>query len=51
MDVVCCGCQKKLGEKPGDGISHGICDDCISRLYPWMKKEGNNVCDPKQEAV
>jgi len=34
MRVVCCGCGKAMGTKPGTGVSHGICDDCLRRLYP-----------------
>jgi hypothetical protein len=54
MDIICSGCKKKLGEKPGEGITHGLCLPCVDRLYPWMnetKKEVQNVRNPEQEAV
>lgn len=40
MTVICCSCKKILGHKEGNGISHGICDDCIRILYPdlWEKR-------------
>ena len=25
MTVVCSVCEKKIGEKPGHGVSHGLC--------------------------
>jgi hypothetical protein len=37
MDVVCCICQCKTGEKPGEGISHTICTPCTPK---YLKKNG-----------
>jgi len=34
MDIICAWCEKKLGEKEGDGITHGICDDCLLHYFP-----------------
>jgi len=32
MIIVCAWCNKKLGEKEGEGVSHGICPECASAL-------------------
>jgi len=34
MEVICAWCQKKLGEKDGEGITHGICDSCLLHHFP-----------------
>ena len=34
MDVICAWCKKKIGEKEGDGETHGICDDCLNLHFP-----------------
>ena len=34
MDVTCAWCGKKLGEKEGEGETHGICDDCLRVHFP-----------------
>jgi len=34
MDLICAWCKKKLGEKEGDGETHGICDDCLNQYFP-----------------
>lgn len=34
LKVICAWCGKELGEKDGEGvegISHGICEDCLAR--------------------
>ena len=39
LKIVCSWCQKELGEKEGegvDGISHGICDDCLLHNFPHL---------------
>lgn len=28
MKIICAWCKRKLGDKPGSGISHGICNEC-----------------------
>ena len=33
MKRVCSWCDKDMGEKPGgEGVTHGICDECIERI-------------------
>lgn len=39
MIVICCNCKKYMGEKEGTGISHGICEDCIKKLYPDLRRK------------
>jgi hypothetical protein len=36
MRIVCSGCKKLMGHKPGPGNlpSHSICRDCLPKLYP-----------------
>ena len=34
MDVVCAWCGKQIGEAPGEGISHGICPECVKEYFP-----------------
>lgn len=32
--VICMDCHKDLGEKDGkgvDGVSHGLCDECMDK--------------------
>ena len=28
MKVICAWCKKEMGEKEGEGISHGMCESC-----------------------
>lgn len=50
MTVICCNCKKFMCEKEGNGVSHGICDDCIKKLYPdlWEKRNGMKVIEKPQ---
>lgn len=35
MKIVCAWCGRGMGEKDGEGIegiSHGICEECLSKL-------------------
>ena len=35
MKIVCACCGKDMGEKDGkgiEGISHGVCDQCLKKL-------------------
>ena len=44
MKIICAWCGKDLGEKDGKGvkgISHGVCDKCLSELE--AKAENSNV--------
>ena len=34
MDIICAWCKNKLGEKEGEGETHGICDDCLNHYFP-----------------
>ena len=34
MDIICAWCGKKLGEKEGEGQTHGICDACLQAHFP-----------------
>ena len=38
--IICAWCSKKLGEYPGgEGISHGICQDCKDRTVKELNDE------------
>jgi hypothetical protein len=50
MDVICAACKRKYGEKPGDGISHGMCLACAVRLYPDLDLDRNKFIEIKEEA-
>lgn len=41
IKTVCCSCNKVLvdGETVNGNVSHGICKDCIRRLYPEVAEE------------
>ena len=32
MKIICGWCNKVIGEKPGSGMTHGICDECSDRI-------------------
>ncbi len=37
MKVICAWCGKDMGEKDGkgvEGVSHGICEDCVNKHFP-----------------
>jgi hypothetical protein len=39
MKVVCAWCKADLGEKPGEGTSHGICPKCLAEMRKKIEKE------------
>jgi hypothetical protein len=53
IKVICAWCQKDMGEKSGtcrDGISHGICPDCLEKvrneMYQRKAEKSAAVCEP-----
>jgi hypothetical protein len=42
VDIICCICDTKYGEKKGEGKSHGICPDCTPQ---YMRDQGFNEQD------
>lgn len=39
IKIECGWCGKPLGEKDGkgvEGVSHGICDDCLTKNFPHI---------------
>ena len=45
MKVICAWCNKDMGEKGGkdvEGISHGVCEECLTRLLAEMEKENGD---------
>ena len=42
MDMICCICQQKYGEKPGKGKSHGVCTPCIPAYKRLSGVEDSN---------
>ena len=40
MKIRCAWCNKDMGEKDGngtEGISHGVCNECLTRLESGIK--------------
>jgi len=31
MRRICAWCGKDMGETPGDGLTHGICPECLAK--------------------
>lgn len=29
MKIVCCKCEREIGEKRGEGVTHTYCDRCV----------------------
>lgn len=36
MQIVCAWCKRVLGEKQGEGVTHGICPECLAKLEQEM---------------
>ena len=36
MQIVCAWCKKKIGEKQGEGVTHGICPQGLAKLQAEM---------------
>ena len=36
MDLICDWCNLKIGEKKGNGKTHGICDNCLNQHFPHL---------------
>ena len=34
MKIVCSYCKKVIGEKPGEGMTHTICPECLRKYFP-----------------
>ena len=45
MDIICAWCQKKLGEKEGEGETHTICNDCLNRYFPHISDKVREVLE------
>ncbi len=44
MKVICAWCNKDMGEKGGkdvEGISHGVCEECLTKLMTEMENENS----------
>jgi hypothetical protein len=39
MIIICAWCNKWLGLKKGNGISHGICKKCADKLLNEVNKQ------------
>jgi hypothetical protein len=39
MKRVCSWCRKDMGEKPGEGITHGMCPECVAEFSAEFLKE------------
>mgnify|MGYP003395084514 CR=1 FL=1 len=38
MKVICAWCKKKMGKKPGNGISQGICEKCSDKVEKKLRE-------------
>jgi len=38
MIIICSWCKKILGYKEGDGVTHGICKECLDKLEEEINK-------------
>jgi hypothetical protein len=41
ITILCAWCGKEMGEKPGEGhegVSHGICPECLKKHFPGHKR-------------
>jgi len=32
MTIICAWCGRMLGQKQGEGVTHGICPQCLAKL-------------------
>jgi len=32
MTIICAWCGRMLGQKQGEGVTHGFCPDCLAKL-------------------
>lgn len=39
MHVICAWCKADMGEKEGEGVSHGICQECYDKEITKLKPE------------
>jgi len=42
MKIVCASCNKDMGDKDGkgvEGVSHGLCPECLARLMVRVENE------------
>lgn len=55
MKRICSVCGKYMGEKPGEGITHGLCPQCESEIreaYGLPQREYHeNELEQKQEGA
>ncbi len=45
MKIMCAWCDKDMGEKDGkgiEGISHGICEECLEECLSKLEVEAKN---------
>lgn len=43
MQVMCAWCGTSLGTKPGEGVSHGICPSCVTKLLQELDDQEVSV--------
>ena len=39
MTRICCYCGDTLGEKEGEGVTHGVCPDCLETQQLAIERE------------
>lgn len=51
MKITCAWCGKDIGEKDGEGVngvSHGICEECLTKIE--VRAKGESGTESTQEA-
>ena len=46
MKIICAYCLKTIGIKDGkgiEGITHGVCEECLIKLEDEIKEERNHI--------
>lgn len=44
VKIICAWCDEVIGEKEGDGVTHGICPACAERLKIECTIHGQEEC-------
>jgi hypothetical protein len=50
MKIICAWCKQKIGDKPGQSVSHGICDECYKNFMEELDDK-NTVDRPNRQSA
>ena len=50
MKIICAWCGKNIGERFEDieGISHGVCDECLAKIKVKTDDEASAEANPEE---